>query len=299
MTRAELSRLVTGDREADGVVPATGFTALMVGFSSAAMAFLAVAAICLGLAAARLADRWSTEFAHAATVRISGPSAELDARVTAALELLEATPGIVSARALTEGEQRALLTPWLGEGIPFDALPVPRLIEIIESSAGPDRDSLRQHLAGEVPGAIYDDHTRWRRPLLRAAGGMQMLAVVAVTLVVLLMAVMVMLAARSSLAANQSVILTLRLIGAGDAFIMRAFVRRFTLRALAGALTGTVLALIVLFALPGAGREDAFITGLTPTGWGWLMLPMVPFTAAFAAFWSTRWATRYALRQVL
>ena len=50
---------------------------------------------------------------------------------------------------------------------------------------------------------------------------------------------MITLAANAALATNAQVIRVLRLIGARDTYIARAFVRRFTLRALSGAAIGT------------------------------------------------------------
>ena len=52
------------------------------------------------------------------------------------------------------------------------------------------------------------------------------------------MAAMITLAANAALATNAQVIRVLRLIGARDTYIARAFVRRFTLRALSGAAVG-------------------------------------------------------------
>ena len=48
------------------------------------------------------------------------------------------------------------------------------------------------------------------------------------------MAAMITLAARAALATNAEVIRVLRLVGAKDSYIARAFVRRFTLRTLPG-----------------------------------------------------------------
>ncbi|HEU0223708.1 MAG TPA: cell division protein FtsX [Paracoccaceae bacterium] len=296
--RERLIAFIRGDRHAAGIVPATGAAALLVGLSAAATAFLAVAAICLGLAAARLADRWQEELAQAATLRISGPAEEMEARVAAALAALRATPGIALARAMSLEESARLLEPWLGAGVPLEALPVPRLIEIRETAAGPDRDSLAKRLEGEVPGAIYDDHSRWRRPLVRAASGLELLAAVAVFLTLFLMMAMVTLAARASLAAHQNVVATLRLVGAADGFITRAFVRRFTLRALGGAAAGTLAGAIGVLMVPVPDIEGDLATALAPQGLGWLALVTIPVVAAAAAYWATRGATRAALRHL-
>ncbi len=55
---SNMLRFLSGDAQADRVVPPTGFTARLTVFASAAMAFLAVFALALSLATGRLADRW-------------------------------------------------------------------------------------------------------------------------------------------------------------------------------------------------------------------------------------------------
>jgi cell division transport system permease protein len=107
---------------------------------------------------------------------------------------------------------------------------------------------------------------------------------------------MVTLAAQAALAANLAVIRTLRLVGATDAFIARAFVRRFTLRALAGAVAGTVLAVAALLALPAASAEGGFLTGLGFQRAGWLVVPAIPLVAMVVAFVATRVAAFRMLR---
>ena len=64
--------LIKPDRQADRVVPPSGHTAWLTSFTAGAMAFLAVFALALSLAAGRLADRWSDALERTATVRLSG-----------------------------------------------------------------------------------------------------------------------------------------------------------------------------------------------------------------------------------
>ncbi len=44
-----------------------------------------------------------------------------------------------------------------------------------EADPGYDADGLRLRLAAEAPGAVLDDHSRWRRPLVAAAGRLRLL----------------------------------------------------------------------------------------------------------------------------
>ncbi|MBO6602752.1 MAG: cell division protein FtsX [Roseicyclus sp.] len=281
-------RFVQGDSQADRVVPPTGYSARLTVFTAGAMAFLAVFAMALSLAADRLADRWSDALARTSTIRISAPLAELEAQTWAVLTVLEQTSGVDSARALTDDEQRALLEPWFGPDLPVADLPIPRLVEVVETAEGYDAEGLRQRLAAEAPGAVLDDHTRWRRPLVEAANGLRLLGWVAIGLILASTAAMITLAAGSALAANQGVIKVLRLVGARDNYIARAFVRRFTLRALSGAMAGTIAGMIAVALLPRAGDEQAFLTGLGFSGLHWLWPLTVPVLAAVTAFWATR-----------
>jgi cell division transport system permease protein len=288
--------LLQGDSQADRVVPPSGYSARLTLFTAGAMAFLAVFAMALSLAAGRLADRWSDALARSSTIRISAPVAELEAQTWAVLTVLEQTPGVDSARALTDEEQRALLEPWFGPDLPVADLPIPRLVEVIETEEGYDAEGLRQRLAAEAPGAVLDDHTRWRRPLVEAANRLRMLGWVAMGLILASTAALITLAAGSALAANQSVITVMRLVGAKDNYIARAFVRRFTLRALMGAAVGTGAGMVAVALLPRAGDDEAFLTGLGFAGVHWLWPLTVPILAAVTAFWATRIAAFRTLR---
>jgi cell division transport system permease protein len=110
------------------------------------------------------------------------------------------------------------------------------------------------------------------------------LGTVSLVLILGTMAAMITLAANAALAANSQVIRVLRLVGAMDRYIARAFVRRFTLRALGGAAIGTVAGMIGVALLPSADTAGGFLTGLGFSGFGWLLPLLLPPLAAVAAF---------------
>lgn len=290
-----LKGLISGDRHADRVVPPSGFTAQLTLFSAGAMAFLAVFALALSLASGRLADRWGQELARSATLRISAPLEQRAAQTEAALKILSQTPGVASSRALSLEEQTALLTPWFGPDLPLDSLPVPQLIEIIETDAGMDATGLRLRLSAEVPGAVLDDHTRWRKPMVEAARSLRRLGWLSLILIVGAVAAMITLAANAALAANAQVIEVLRLVGATDSYIAQAFVRRFTLRALIGSAVGMALGMLGVMLLPAASAEGGFLTGLGFQGAGWLWPFVIPVLGAVVAFVATQLAAKRTL----
>ncbi|SEL38835.1 cell division transport system permease protein [Roseovarius azorensis] len=295
---SQAGAFLLGDAQADRVVPPTGMTARLTLFSAAVMGFVAVCALALALATGRLADRWDDEMARTATVRISAPEAQMAAQTAAALRVLETTAGVAQARALSDAEQAALLAPWFGPDLPVEQLPIPRLIEIVETGEGMDPEGLRLRLAAEVPGAVLDDHSRWRAPLVRAAERLRLLGWVVLLLIGTAMGAMITLAANASLAANAQVISVLRLVGAQDSFIAGAFVRRFTLRALAGAATGVALGCAAILFLPRAQAEGGFLTGLGFQGWHWLWPLVIPPLAAGVAYAATRAAAQRTLKDM-
>ena len=295
---SNIRALFRRDRQADRVVPPSGFTAQLTLFAAGAMAFLAVFALALSLAADRLADRWGEELARSATIRIVAPQNQRQIQTEAALRILETTKGVSAARALSDAEQQALLAPWFGSDLALDTLPVPRLIEIDQTSDGIDPAGLRLRLAAEVPGAVLDDHSRWRAPLVQAASRLRVLGWVAIALIAATVAAMITLAARAALAANAQVIAVLRLVGATDDYIAQAFIRRFTLRALLGAGVGTLFGMGAVMVLPDTDATGNCLTGLGFQGLHWALPFLIPILAAAVAFAATGAAARRTLREL-
>mgnify|MGYP001793571974 CR=1 FL=1 len=292
------AQMLRFDEAADRVVPPTGFTARLTVFSAFAMAFLAVFAIALSLAAGRVATQWGEDLARSSTVRISAPAGETALQTEAALRVLRTTPGIIDAQPITLAEQRALLEPWFGTDLLVDDLPLPQLIDIVETDEGYDSAGLRLRLAAEAPAAVLDDHARWRQPLINAATKLRLLGWAAILLIATATAAMVTLAANAALAANAQVIAVLRLVGAKDAYIASAFVRRFALRALTGAAFGTLVGIFALFLIPTGSDAAGFLTGLNIQGWGWLWILLIPPTSGLVALVATRFAAARVLEEL-
>lgn len=292
-----LLELMLGDPQADRAVPQTGMTARLTVFVAAVMAFLAVITLAVSLTTNRVASLWAADLAQSATLRLPADPATADALLLAALDVLETTPGVTRVRALSQDEQQALLEPWFGPDLPLDALPVPQLIEIVTDGDDFDVEGLRARLSAQVPGAILDDHTAWRAPLLDAAARVRLIGWSVIVLIGATVAAMITLAAQAALAANARIIAVLRLVGAKDAYIARAFVRRFTLRAAGGALVGTLIGLGVVSLMPQGDASSSLLLGIGFEGAEWVWPLLIPVMAAIVAFFATRTAAFRRLRE--
>jgi cell division transport system permease protein len=292
-----LLELMLGDPQADRSVPQTGMTVRLTVFVAAVMAFLAVITLALSLTTNRVASLWAADLAQSATLRLPADPATADALLLAALDVLETTPGVTRVRALSQDEQQALLEPWFGPDLPLDALPVPQLIEIVTDGDDFDVEGLRARLSAQVPGAILDDHTAWRAPLLDAAARVRLIGWSVIVLIGATVAAMITLAAQAALAANARIIAVLRLVGAKDAYIARAFVRRFTLRAAGGALVGMLIGLGVVSLMPQGDATSSLLLGVGFEGAEWVWPLLIPVLAAIVAFFATRAAAFRRLRE--
>lgn len=282
---------------ADAVMPGGAQSALSIGFLAAVLAFFAVLGLAVALAAGRLAASWSGELADTATLQVIAADDQIEEQARAALEVLRTTPGITSVRMIDLAEQEKLLEPWLGPDVPVESLPLPLLIEVTTDAEQLNRESLELRLQAEAPGAVYDDHAAWRQPLIATAERLKLFALACVGLTALALAAVLGLAARAAVAANGAAVETLRLVGARDGFIARAFTRRFVLRVLIGAAVGTAAGTALLGFLPQASEPGFFLVGIGLVGWHWLLPLLVPPAAALVAWATARRATLRTLRR--
>lgn len=288
---------IFGKTAAPSIAPRARLIGGLIALVAAAMGFLATAGALTGLAADRIAGHWTDELSAVATVRVSAPDAELGARVQAALTVLLETPGVESARPLTEEESRALLAPWLGAESDVAALPVPALIDVTLEPGGPDVPAIQDRLEMEAPGAIWDDHREWRAPLIRAARGLRQAAAVGVFVSISALAAMIAVSAIASLRSGAGIVRTLKLIGADDRFISRAFERPFAARAAIGAGFGALLAALIAINMPDIEGIEVFTAGRIITDWRIALF--APLAAAFIAGATALAATRAAAYFVL
>ncbi|MEO0386400.1 MAG: cell division protein FtsX [Pseudomonadota bacterium] len=270
-------------RAADRIVPRHGIAPRLTVATTAAMTFLATLCLAAALAALDMSGRWTHALDDVATVEIADGDSAATAR---ALDLLRATPGILSVEELSPDRQAALLSPWLGDGFPVDALSLPRLIAV-EEGAALDRAALRTTLTTTVPGARYITPDGWRRDLAQRVALLGWAALGLVALMLAVTACVIVLAVSTAVTAEAATVATLRLIGAFDGFIRGIFVRRFTRRAIAGALLGWALALGLQAV---AARET-----LLPLALGLSLLP--PALAVASAYVAAQATALWLLRR--
>ena len=280
------------------VVPNTGVTKWLTTFTAGAMSFLAVVGLAFSLICSDLSNEWGQSLKNS-SIRLSASTDLLEKQTSMALAILEQTSGVESARLVGIGAKKKLLEPWLGVDFPLESIAMPALIEIRETEAGVDYEGLRLRLSAELPSAILDNHSEWRRPIEVVSKLVSQLGMFTVILIILSSISMVTMASNAALSANVKVLRVLRLVGAFDTFIVTAFVRIFTLRVFWGSLTGTVCAGLVLFLIPTFSEDLGILDVVSLEIKDKIYIACVPFLFAIISIFVTRNAVKSSLKRLV
>ena len=280
------------------VVPNTGVTKWLTTFTAGAMSFLAVVGLAFSLICSDLSNEWGQSLKNS-SIRLSASTDLLEKQTSMALAILEQTSGVESARLVGIGAKKKLLEPWLGVDFPLESIAMPALIEIRETEAGVDYEGLRLRLSAELPSAILDNHSEWRRPIEVVSKLVSQLGMFTVILIILSSISMVTMASNAALAANVKVLRVLRLVGAFDTFIVTAFVRIFTLRVFWGSLTGTICAGLVLFLIPTFSEDLGILDVVSLEIKDKIYIACVPFLFAIISIFVTRNAVKSSLKRLV
>jgi cell division transport system permease protein len=265
-------------------------------FVIAVMAFLAALALGASLIADRAAQGWQAGLAAKLTVQVLPPEkgdarAGLDAQIQAALDVLNATPGIAHASLISDTETEALVEPWIGKNNLVAEIPLPRLIDAtVTPGEEVDIPALTQKLKQAAPQALLDDHRRWIARLGVLADTVRYSAYGILILIAVATAAAVSFATRAGLSAHHEMVGLLHQMGALPSFIARTVEWHYFISTLIAALTGALFAAALFL---GAGGLESFgveaVPFLPPLSLKWTEIPWllaVPVVASVIA-WAT------------
>ena len=274
----------------------------------APMVFLSAVALAGAFILNGLINRWDRDVSGTLTVEVAAAPGDASEaaeptrrRVEQVLQMLDGTPGIASARALSQEQLIALMAPWLGTSDVLKDLPLPALIDVtVRPDADLDIDALSQKIAKTVPGASLDDHRRWLDRLIGLSRSIEWLAIGIVSLIGAVTAATVYYATRTGMAIHREVVEVLHVIGAADAYIARQFAHRAFALGLKGGLLGLALTLPILGAIAfGAHKmQGGFLADLSLPLIGIIAVLALPLAAALLAMLTAKAAAYGALARM-
>jgi cell division transport system permease protein len=231
---------------------------------------------------------------------VAGRDIERDSAAVA--EAIRGQSGIVEVRPFTKDESAKLLEPWLGSGLSFDDLPVPRVIVArVQPGTTLDLAALRARVTQLAPSASVDDHRAWIERMRSMTGATVFAGVGILALVIIATVISVSFATRGAMASNRPIVEVLHFVGAGDRYIANRFQRHFLRLGLQGGLIGGGAAMLLFgfsesiagwFSGTPVGDQFAALLGtfsLRPSGY----LALAAQAVLIAAI--TAWASRRTL----
>ena len=269
----------------------------------AIMTFLASITTGAVLLVSASAAEWQSEVASEITIQVrpvAGRDIERDSAAVA--EAIRGQPGIVEVRPFTKDESAKLLEPWLGSGLSFDDLPVPRVIVArVAPGTALDLAALRARVTQVAPSASVDDHRAWIERMRSMTGATVFAGVGVLALVIIATIISVSFATRGAMASNRPIVEVLHFVGAGDRYIANRFQRHFLRLGLQGGVIGGGAAMLLFgfsesiagwFSGTPVGDQFAALLGtfsLRPSGY----LALAAQAMLIAAI--TAWASRRTL----
>jgi cell division transport system permease protein len=253
---------------------------------------------------------WRASVAREVTIQVRPvPGRPIDEDVAKAAALAKSIPGVSDVRVYTRAESERLLEPWLGSGLNFDEIPVPRLIVLhVDRATRAGLESLRSSLGEAVKSASLDDHRLWMERLGTMARTIVAVGLAILALVLAATGLAVAFATRGAMSGNREIIEVLHFVGASDAYIAGQFQRHFLRLGLRGGAIGGACALAFFVvasmlasawvATPGGDQIEALF-GTFSVGWrGFLAVAAIAMVVAIVTAVVSRLTVRRTLREL-
>ncbi|MDP3689397.1 ABC transporter permease [Bradyrhizobium sp.] len=299
----ERPQLPSRARNLSPIVPRASIAGRALVAVVAIMTFLASITTGAVLLVSASAAEWQSEVASEITIQVRPVAGrDLERDVAAVAEAMRTQSGIVEIKPFTREESARLLEPWLGTGLSFDDLPVPRVIVArVTPGTGLDLAALRGRVMQVAPTASVDDHRAWIERMRSMTGATVFAGIGILALVIAATIISVSFATRGAMAANRPIVEVLHFVGAGDRFIANRFLRHFLRLGLQGGVIGGGVAMLLFgfsesiagwFSGTPVGDQFAALLGtfsLRPSGY----LALAAQAVLIAAI--TAWASRRTL----
>ncbi|MEZ5813305.1 MAG: permease [Alphaproteobacteria bacterium] len=283
----------------------THFLVLLV----ALMTFLAMMAITATMVLGGVTKHWSSGLENKLTIEI--PALKPDGKLREAGDIkalsegvtkaLEASPNIKNLEVLGQTEIHQLVSPWLGDDVVLDDIPLPGLISLHVHIRDDEKLAQIEKAVKEVaPDIRVDTHESWLDDILRLARTMKLSSLVVTLIITLTTVTAIAGAIRSRMAEHKADIELLHLMGASDLYITRQLRRHAVVLTLKGSVFGAGAAILILFALSlmSGGAETGLLPGLSFSAAQIIFLAVLPLFAGIIASYTARFTVLRVLGQM-
>ncbi len=220
------------------------------------MTILAMFAFVASFALSAMTERWSAGLANQATVEIPAENAagvllsqeEINKTAQDILVFLQQNSAVETVTIMSEEEIQSLVSPWLGEDMEFNDLPLPGILSVgFKEGVAVDTKNLEKRLKNFGEPIRLDTHATWLANVLKFTSALNMAAMLITGLIGLATVIAAAGAVQSRMSMYRDELELLHLMGAADRYISRQLQRYTFISCFQGSAMGACLGFIILF----------------------------------------------------
>ena len=222
----------------------------------ALMTFLAMLALAASFALSAMTDRWSSGLEDKASIEIPAEDVNGAILTPQQMEILSDNvfnfvrnhPAVDNVEKMQQEQIIELVSPWLGEDIAFDDIPLPGILSVsFKTGVDFDMAAFEDRLNTIAPEAKLDTHESWLKDVLKFTGALHFAAVLITIVIGITTTIAIAGAVQSRMRIYHEELELLHLMGASDHYISRQLQRYILLLSLQGALIGALVGGVTLW----------------------------------------------------
>ncbi|MFI3241006.1 MAG: FtsX-like permease family protein [Alphaproteobacteria bacterium] len=227
---------------------------------------------------------------------------DMDAHIANVLGFLRGVREVEEANLLKDYQLKKLISPWLGDAVNLENLPLPQLIDVkIKKGADVDFIKLSEKLAEISPLASIDNHKLWLAKLISFADGLKFLASSVLFLVLIISCGAIYYSTLTSMGLHKSIIEILHIMGAKDAYIAQQYSYRTGWVGAVGGIIGLVFAIPTIFLLSELSNtiEGGIISQARLSQGDWFAIFSLPIFSGLIAMYTAYFTVKSKLQKMM
>ena len=230
------------------------FLVLLIGL----MTFLAVLALCGSFVLSDITKRWTSGLKNQLTIEIpaeaeSGEIHSLSHLMSLAVHIsdeIKELKAVKSVSPLGEADIKDMLSPWLGDNLNYDDIPLPALISVeLNNHDQKFIQDIEKRAKAIYKTARVNTHKQWLNDIVQFTDTLNVTALLITLVIGFTTFAAVAGAMKSRVATHYDELELLHLMGASDRYISKQFQRHAFMISMKGSLFGFIMAGILLYAL--------------------------------------------------
>ncbi len=252
---------------------------------------------------------WEKDILGSITIQVSpieDENKKIDAdktqeQLNKVLQFVENAEGVKSVHVIDDKTVERLMTPWLGNKVDVNTLPIPQLLDVqLKENAEINYDEMTRGLHKVTSNASIDNHRLWLNRLLKFAGSLKTLALSVLFMVIGICAFSIYYSTRTSLGINLNSIEILHIIGAQDDYIAKQYAKSYAKIGFFSGVIGLIFAIpsIVIVSKYGISTGSGLLNSAGLSTFHWLLMMVTPLLSLFYAMGTAYYTVRKSLEKM-